>query len=109
MNNIAKCLLLLPLWLYLYVWSAYIFNINLDFGIVYDDTLYRGDGVREIGLIPANVMIFLTLIGTPLTFIIGAIYTVHKKYWGWLLAYSLLGGLPICVYVGSVLFAMLFR
>ena len=54
-------------------------------------------GYRIYKLFDLGVLFFL--FGTPTIFFIGAIYTAHKKMWGWFAAYMGLAGLPYLAYI----------
>ncbi|MUK94281.1 hypothetical protein GNP80_17800 [Aliivibrio fischeri] len=88
---IKRILLLFPLYWFVLLWCWHVFNIPIDFGIIYDDE-YDGYGPKPLGLIPNSLALFFLFIGTPLMFFVGSIYSAYKKLWWWFGAYMVLGG-----------------
>ena len=71
-------LLTIPMFWFIYIWLVFVFGLSIN-------TDY----------IPELIWFFTLLVGTPLMFLFGAIYTYWKKHWLWLLTYCVLGGFPI--------------
>lgn len=56
-----------------------------------------------------NIWFLWTFLGTPISAIVGTIYSLRNKYWWWFSLYMLLGILPLFVYFGAVFLSMLSR
>ena len=91
-------LLFLPIYWFILLWLWYVFQIHLDFGIVYDDE-WDGYGPEPSGIIPNSIALLFFFFGTPIMFFIGAIYTALKKMWWWFAAYMGLAGYPIALFI----------
>lgn len=86
---IQNCFLLIPLIWYVDIWLSFVFDIGLS-----EDVLGEGAG----DFIPDLVWILMLFVGTPLTFLVGAIYTYWTKCWFWFWAYMILGGGLVAAY-----------
>jgi hypothetical protein len=79
---ISRLFLLLPLIWFIYVWLGFYLDLSVE------DS-------------PVFLLWFLMLFfGTPITFVIGTVYTYTKKRWWWFGAYMVLGGAPVLGYFG---------
>lgn len=79
MQIVKFVLLFVPLFWYVGLWGSFVFDVRI---ITWNNP-------------PALVDDFLgpilLLIGAPLSFVIGSIYTAYNKLWWWFGAYMILG------------------
>ena len=92
MKIVKYILLFIPIFWYIGLWGSFFFDIHL---ITWNNPPALVDDL--IGPI-------LLIIGAPLSFIFGIIYTAYNKLWLWFLGYMILGGLPLILFfLGAII------
>ncbi|HHC7384288.1 TPA: hypothetical protein ACN30P_003213 [Vibrio parahaemolyticus] len=85
-------LLTLPLLWLAYIWLEFVIQVGIS-----------------LDFMPESLWFLLLVLGTPLSFICGVIYTYKHRKWWWFGIYMILGGVPVLGYIGGVLFSKLSR